>query len=44
VSEAELASYREAGLERVDVAVVAAGDDALLRALDGLAELRDAVI
>jgi probable F420-dependent oxidoreductase len=43
-TEAELASYRDAGLERVDVAIVATGDDALLRALDDLAKLRDAVI
>ncbi len=43
-TEAELASYRDAGLERVDVAVVAGSDDELLRSLDHLAKLRDAVI
>jgi len=43
VTEAELASYRAAGLERVDVAVVAGSDDELLRRLDDLAKLRDAV-
>ena len=42
-TEAELASYRDAGLERVDVAVVAGSDDDLLRGLDDLAKLRDAV-
>ncbi len=43
-TEAELASYRDAGLERVDVAVVAGSEDDLLRSLDNLAKLRDAVI
>jgi probable F420-dependent oxidoreductase len=43
-TEAELASYRDAGLERVDVAVVAGSDDELLRSLDHLAKLRDALI
>jgi alkanesulfonate monooxygenase SsuD/methylene tetrahydromethanopterin reductase-like flavin-dependent oxidoreductase (luciferase family) len=44
VTRAELASYRDAGLERVDVAVVAGSDGELLRSLDSLASLRDAVI
>jgi probable F420-dependent oxidoreductase len=44
VDEAELAAYRDAGLERVDIACVAGSDDEMLSILDGLAKIRDAVL
>lgn len=44
VTEAQLAAYRDAGIERVDVAAVAGSDSELLGVLDNLAKLRDTVL
>jgi hypothetical protein len=44
VTEAELAEYRDAGLERVDVIAMAESDDVLLSRLDEIAKLRDDVL
>lgn len=42
-TEAKLAEFRDAGLERVDIIALADGDDALLAQLDDLAKLHDSI-
>jgi probable F420-dependent oxidoreductase len=44
VDEAQLAAYRDAGLDRVNVACIAGSDGELLSSLDHLVKLRDAVL